>query len=772
MDQAPNNLPLELTGLVGRKREISEVEGLLAEHRLLTLTGPGGSGKTRLALAVASALVDEYEDGVWLVELASLSDPDLVPQAVASALGVREEAGTTLLDSLRAHLKARETLLVLDNCEHLVGACADLAEALLRSCPELRILVTSREALGVAGEALFVVPPLSLPDPRHLQGVGGLTRYEAARLFVERARAARPDFEITERNAMAVAQVCYRLDGMPLAIELAAARVRVLSVEQIASRLDDRFALLTGGRRTASAHQVTLRATMDWSFELLQEEERVLLRRLSVFAGGFTLKATEEVCSGEGLERGGVLDLLSSLVDKSLVLVAEQQSSEARYQLLETVRQYGREKLDEVGEVPTIRRRHAGFFVGFVEEAEPELKGALQETWLKRLEKEHDNLRAALSWSLASGEGELGLRLGGALGEFWHMRGNLSEGQRWLQAALANATEETEPVRVKVLARAGWIAREQGDYERSVALTEESLALARRLGDKASAATALYTLGWAALFQNELERASELTEEAVRLQREMNDRVAVALALTLLGFVANVQHHYQRAMALHEESLVLAREAEDGYAIVLSLGVGATASLGLGDHRRTMLLCAEGLELSQRLGTMRLIAGNLNTVASVAGSQGRPIRAARLWGAAESLLEAIGSMLTAMERHFYEPYIAAARARLDEAAWEAAWEEGKAMTPEEAVEYALEPPMAAPDTEAPPSYPAGLSAREVEVLRLLAGGMTNPQIAQELFISPRTVDAHLRSVYHKTGSSTRAEATRFALEHDLLLLLP
>jgi predicted ATPase len=342
-----NNLPLQLTGLVGREREISEVGRMLEDARLLTLTGPGGSGKTRLALAVASEVVEEYEDGAWLVELAPLSDPELVPEAVASVLGVREATGSPLLETLADHVRSRTILLVLDNCEHLIEACAGLVEELLRSCPNLSILATSREALGVEGETIFVVPPLSLPDPRRLPAVDGLSHYEAARLFVERARALRPSFALTEQNAVAVAQICHRLDGMPLAIELAAARVRVLSVEQIAKRLEDSFALLTGGRSTL-AHHGTLGATMDWSHDLLSEEERVLFRRLSVFAGSFALEVAETVGSGGGIGEGEVLDLLSSLVNKSLVLVTER-DGEARFRMLETVRQYASDKLEEAG---------------------------------------------------------------------------------------------------------------------------------------------------------------------------------------------------------------------------------------------------------------------------------------------------------------------------------------------------------------------------------------------------------------------------------------
>jgi predicted ATPase/DNA-binding CsgD family transcriptional regulator len=762
----PNNLFLELSSFVGRGREISEVENLLSGQRLLTLTGPGGSGKTRLALAVASGVLRDYEDGVWLVELASLSDPDLVPQAVASAVGVRETPGTDLVDSLCVYLASRGMmLLILDNCEHLVEACADLVTMLLRSCPDLHILVTSREALRVPGEALFAVLPLSLPDPRHLPTVESLPAYEATGLFVERTRAVRPDFALDEGNALAIAQICYRLDGIPLAIELAAARSRVLSVEQISSRLDESFRLLAAGSRRYMPRHRTLRATMDWSYELLAEEEQTLFRRLAVFAGGWTLEAAEMVCAGEGLDQGEVLDLLTSLVDKSLVLMAER-DGKARYRLLETVRQYASEKLEESDEAGEVRSRHAAWFVALAEEAEPHLKGYRQEAWLGSLETEHDNLRVALSWAVERRKAELGLRLGGALGEFWFLRGYLDEGRRWLEAALANG-EAPESARARPLGRAAWIAWEQGDYERSVALSEECVALSRKLGDATGVAFALYALGMAELNRNELGRARVLLEEAATLERASGDTADVARVLAVLGLVAVVEHDYQRAIALHEEGLAVARRTEDDLAIGLSLRMGALAYSGRGDHQRANALCEEGLERSRRQRVLHQVGHHLHVAAVLAGSQGQAVRSARLWGAAEALREAIGAGLVPVERHYYGPYITAARSQLDEPSWSAAWAEGRTMTPERAIEYALDQPQDSEVTE-PPAYPVGLSVREVEVLKLVARGLTNAQVAEELYISPRTVNAHVGSVYHKIGSSTRAEAARFATEHDLL----
>ena len=435
-ERSPHNLPLELSSFVGRKQEIAEVEVMLSEHRLLTLTGPGGSGKTRLALAVASDVARDFGDGVWLVDLAPLSDPGLVPQALASVLGVREAPGRELTQTLSDHLLPRTMVLVLDNCEHLIGACASLAEILLRHCPNLRVLATSREALGVLGEAIFAVPPLSMPDPRHLPTVESLSHYEAARLFVDRAEAVKPSFALTESNAMAVAQVCYRLDGIPLAIELAAARARALSVGQISSRLDESFRLLTGGGRSALAHQRTLRTAMDWSHDLLSEEERIAFRRLSVFAGGWTLEAAETVCAGGGIDEGEVMDLLASLVDKSLVLVTEQRDGEARYRLLETVRQYALEKLEESGEAGEVRGRHAAWFLALAEEAGPLMMGREQVGWLERTWPEQHNFRAAVRCFLERKDADRAIGLTWAFWRYWWVTGLQGEARRWMEEVL------------------------------------------------------------------------------------------------------------------------------------------------------------------------------------------------------------------------------------------------------------------------------------------------------------------------------------------------
>ena len=429
----PNNLPVQLTSFVGRARELAELQRLLSTTRLLTLTGSGGVGKTRLSLQVAASLIDAFADGVWFVELAPLADPALIPQSIASALGVREQSGQPLLVLLSEYLHTRKALLVLDNCEHLVAECAQVAEVLLRAAPGLKILASSREALGIGGELAWHVPSLSLPDPRQLPVLADLSQYEAVRLFVERAAFALPAFKLSDINAPTVVKICQRLDGIPLAIELAAARVKALPIESIASRLDDRFRLLTGGSRTALPRQQTLRALIDWSHSLLSEPERILLRRLSVFSSGWTLEAGEAVCAGDGIGALDVVDLLAHLVDKSLVLLDEEL---ARYRLLETIRQYAREKLLDSGEGAQVRSRHLGFYVRLGKEFSSEILGPGETLWLNRLELEHDNVRRAIEWSLESADALSGMRLTAALHLFWQQR-YTAEGLDYLRALLA-----------------------------------------------------------------------------------------------------------------------------------------------------------------------------------------------------------------------------------------------------------------------------------------------------------------------------------------------
>jgi predicted ATPase/class 3 adenylate cyclase len=687
------NLPVQPTSFIGREREQAEVRLLLGAAPLVTLTGTGGAGKTRLALEVAAGLVADHADGVWLVEFAALADPTLVPQAVAQALGLREEPGRHLLATLAAHLQPKALLLVLDNCEHLIEACAELATALLRACPHLRLLATSREALEVPGEILYRVPSLAAPDPDHLPASDQLPRYEAVRLFLARARARRPAFALTAPNSRAVAAVCARLDGIPLAIELAAARVGVLPVEGIAARLDDRFQLLTGGPRTALPRQQTLRATLDWSYDLLSEREQRLLERLAVFAGGWTLAAAEAVCAGVGLESSlqvpEVLDLLGGLVNKSLVQAAEA-DGEVRYGLLETVRQYGQERLAATGETVGVRDRHLGYYLALAEEAEPMLRGPEQGHWLALLETEHDNLRAALGRARERGAGEQGLRLAGALWRFWDYRGYFGEGRNWLEAALAEGGPAPTAARAKALNGAGNFAFYQDDYDRAVALYEESLALLRPLGDTRGIAGSLGNLANVAYVQGDYPRAAALYEESLALMRKLGDTWGIATSLDNLGGVAEAQGDYPRAVALHEESLALFRDLGDTWGIAFSLGTLGNAAYAQGDYPRAATLYEESLALKRELGATGGIACALEGFALLAGALGYSRRAVQLWAAAEALRGAIGAPRDQHEQAQYGPAEAVQREALGEEAFAAAWAQGRALPLEAAVALALE----------------------------------------------------------------------------------
>ena len=689
LDVLPNNLPHQLTSFIGREREIGEVKRLLSTTSILMLTGSGGCGKTRLALQAAADVIDAYADGVWLVELAALAEPELVLQTVASTLGAREVPGRSLLTTLIDYLRIKELLLVLDNCEHLVMACAKLTEALLRSCTHIRVLATSREPLGVAGEVVWRVPSLSLPETRQVPSVERLMQYEAIRLFIERAVAVRQGFTPTPQNAGAVAEICRRLDGIPLAIELAAARMRSLSAEQIAERLHERFNLLTGGGRTALPRQQTLRGTLDWSYDLLSPQERVLLRRLSVFAGGWTLEAAEVVCTGDGVEARDVLDLLTQLVFKSLVLMDAQQGQHW-YRLLETLRQYGRYKLDESGETAATQRRHLNWYLRLAERAEPKLIGADQAGSLDRLEAEHDNLRAALEWGkVEEGEGESGLRLAGALWQFWYVRGHFSEGRGWLEAMLSRNRNASSSARAKALAGAGFLACRQGDYDGSIRLCTEGLALFRELGDLSGMGRGLYGLGMVAESQGDYGRAKMLFRESLALGRQVGEKWRMSASLNSLGEVARCQGDYAAARASYKESLALLREVEDKRGIAITLGNLGHVALYQGDYEGAALLFKEALGLAQQLVYKLGIAEYLAGLGGVSAAGGRHARAARLLGAAEEVLSLLGALLRPPDRAEYERSVGAAHAGLNDAAFAAAWAEGKAMTLDQAVRYAL-----------------------------------------------------------------------------------
>jgi predicted ATPase/DNA-binding SARP family transcriptional activator/DNA-binding CsgD family transcriptional regulator/Flp pilus assembly protein TadD len=800
-----HNLPAPKTTFVGRGSERVEIKRMLAMTNLLTLTGTGGCGKTRLALEVGRDLVGTYPDGVWLVELAPLSEGALVPQVVAGTLGVQEQPGHPLLENLLDALRDKEALLILDNCEHLIDAAALLADALLDNCPRLRMLATSREPLGVMGELGWLVPSLSVPDAQHSPTIEELEGYESARLFADRASMRHPGFALTPENARAVAQVCAELEGIPLAIELAAATIGLLSAEQISERLGHSLKLLTGGERTADHRHQTLQAALDWSYELIGEPEQALFRRLSVFAGGFALEAAESVGAGGGIEEEDVLGLLTTLVEKSLVVAEESWERGARYRLLEPVRQYAQEKLRGSREVAVVWRRHAEFFLALAEEAEPELSGPRQAEWLDRLETEHDNFRAALSWALEREVG-LGPRMAGALCRFWHTRGYLSEGRRYLET-VAKSDVIPVAVRAKALDGLGWIAEPQGDYERARVAYEESLRLYRSSNDERGAANALGDLGSLALDRGDYEQATSLLERSLTLHRKLGSKEEVVGVLDSLGVLASAKGDLEQSMAYFSEALALSRETgnvrrtatslgnlgitmlvhgdpgqatelleesrelfrdiSDSSNVAISLMYSALAALAQGDHERVQALSEESLKLLQMAEDRQHIADYLEIMAGGAGAQGRMHRAARLWGAAQALREDIGVPLQPEARKLLGPYLATARSSLGEVAWQARLAEGQAMMPEQAIEYALfteEPVASLPVDHRSGGGSTALTPREEEVAALVARGLTNRQIASELSISEHTVANHVARILRKLRLSSRSQITAWVTE--------
>ncbi len=691
LDNRPNNLPRQSTSLIGRETEIEAACALFrrSDVTLATLTGPGGTGKTRLALQAGAELLEEFKDGVWFVGLAALVDPALVITTIAQTLGVKEAAGQPLIETLKGYLHDKQMILLLDNFEQVKEA-APQVDALLKAAPSLKAMVTSRLPLKIYGEKEYPVPPLALPDHQHLPPIERLTQYEAVRLFIERARDVKPDFEVTNDNAPAVAEICVRLDGLPLAIELAAARTRLFAPGALLTRLSSRLKMLTGGAGNLPARQQTLRNTIEWSYDLLTEGEKQLFRRMAVFQGGRTLEGLEAVCDSEALQVEGrlemdVLEGVESLVSKSLLQQregSEGSNGEPRFWILETIHEYAREKLQEGGEAEPLEREHALYFMRLAEEAEPHLRGEKQVEWLSRLEDEYDNIRAALWWSREQRDqgdadaAEIGLRIAGAILRFWYVRGYFSEGREQFERALSSrGTSGAEgaisqvdvgvggAARAKALNGAGVLACAQGDYAAARSLYEESLAIRRELEDKRGIAYSLNNLGIVALEQGDYAAARSLQEESLAIRRELGDKRGIAESLNNLGIVVAEQGDYPAARSLQEESLAIKRELGDKQGITSSL-----ASLG------------------------RVVARAAGTVGMGQPQLKQAVleRAATLFGAVEGILEAMSGVLYSVDRHPYERNVAAVRSALGEEAFGKAWAEGRAMSMEQAIEYALE----------------------------------------------------------------------------------
>jgi predicted ATPase/class 3 adenylate cyclase len=768
LDAYLNNLPAQLTSFIGREHEIAEVKRELKTHRLVTLTGPGGTGKTRLSLQVAADLLDQFHHGVWFIELAPLTDPNLIPQTILSAIGISEQSGKPLLALLTEYFHEKKSLVVLDNCEHLIEASAHVANVLLNAAPSLRVLASSREALGVKGEVSYAIPSLSLPDIRDLPVIEQLSQYEAVRLFIDRALLVAPHFSVDQHNAPFIAQICHRLDGIPLAIELAAARVRILSVDQIAARLDDRFRLLTGGARTLLPRQQTLRALIDWSYDLLSERERLFLRQLSVFAGNWTLEAAEDVCSGETIESYEVLDLLSQLVNKSLVVVIEHsQSGETRYRLLETIRQYGRDRLLETGGADGLRERHLAYYVKLTVQAGPELYHSNQVFWLNKLGEDLDNLRLALEWALAT-DVESGLQIvTGPIYRFWVFRSSWRELGTWL-AQLLQRYDTSNSLCARALAiQSQCVGNNEGNFAEAHRLAEKSLQMARSLADKQSEAFSLSSLGgftllqgnvgeavplleqslalyrelgdivgqastidWLSINNPDLDRAEAYAREGLGLCRELGDLAGVASILTTLarltyaqgdfsspapwleevlsisrqlgdlvredealityGMLAYWQGEYQKAREYYEKGILLAEQIGYHYQNLWAQIYMAYALLRQGEIEKAHELFEKGVRGMQKADLVIGLVFAVEGLASLNASQGQVQRAAELFAWASAMREKLGDPRPPVEQASIERDLVVIRSQVDEGTIENAYNTGRTMTVNEAVEFALD----------------------------------------------------------------------------------
>ena len=721
LDIRPHNLPIHPTALLGRERETDEVRQLILQDgvRLVTLTGPGGTGKTRLSLQIAAELVDEFEDGVFVVELAPISNPALVPVTVAQVLGVRDVGGRPILESLKEYLRRRSMLLVLDNFEQILSAASVVAD-LMSVSPGLRVLVTSREPLHLRGEREYAVPPLALPDARHLPAPEEVARYAAVALFLERAAAIRPDFAVTDENAAAVTEICARLDGLPLAIELAAARVRLLTPQAMLTRLERRLPLLTQGAQDLPARQRTLRDTIAWSYDLLTPDEQALFRRLAIFVGGCTLESAEAAATADvgdrrwGLIVDEVLDGMDSLLSKNLLRRMPGPGDSPRVTMLETVREYGLERLQAEGELHALRRWHAGYFLDLAEQAVPRLQGSEQTAWLDRLEAEHANLRAALDWSLADDrQSDAALRLSGALAWFWAVRGYFSEGRRWLERALAESPPHPT-ARLAAQYGLGWMAHIHNDADVARHHLGIAIDLARQLDDRWALAWSLHVLGRVEYYANDVAASRDLGQQSLRVAREIDDPWLIAWALHLLGLSSHIGGQYQAALDYYEEALAIRRRIGYLEGIGICFNIMGVACSRQGEYVKALAYTHDGMIALRTVGAHWTLHNTLALGAVVALALGQTRQGVRIAGGVAAFGESLDVRPIPIIMELLTPALADARRRLGEDEYEAAWREGWALSPDEVVaevqrieatpaDRAPEPLPAGPSTAAPPA---------------------------------------------------------------------